>query len=103
MFRHRGRARTLKHNLRAASLLSFVAGIVNIVGFIAIHRLTTNVTGHFAFLIDRIIGLQLWDAFIYLLYIFFFFLGSFVSSFLFTKGRPDILRILLLYRLLWKH
>jgi uncharacterized membrane protein YoaK (UPF0700 family) len=80
MFRHKGKTRTLKHNLRIASLLSFVAGIVNVAGFLAVERLTTNVTGHFAFFVDEIFKLNFWLGFIYFLYIFFFFLGSFVSN-----------------------
>jgi len=80
MFRHKGKARTLKHNLRIATLLSFVAGIVNVVGFLAVQRLTTNVTGHFAFFVDEIFKLNFWQGFVYFLYIFFFFLGSFVSN-----------------------
>ncbi|HWY10079.1 MAG TPA: YoaK family protein [Bacteroidia bacterium] len=82
MFRHLGNTRTLKHNLRIASLLSFVAGIVNVAGFLAVQRLTTNVTGHFAYFVDEIFKLDFWRGFIYFLYIFFFFLGSFVSNFL---------------------
>lgn len=82
MFQHKGQTRTLKHNLGIASLLSFVAGIVNVVGFIAVQRLTTNVTGHFAYFVDEIFKLDLWRGFVYFLYIFFFFLGSFVSNFL---------------------
>lgn len=82
MFRHQGKTRTLKHNLRIASLLSFVAGIVNVAGFLAVQKLTTNVTGHFAFFVDEIFKLNFWVGFVYFLYIFFFFLGSFVSSYL---------------------
>jgi uncharacterized membrane protein YoaK (UPF0700 family) len=82
MFRHKGKSRTLKHNLRIASLLSFVAGIVNVAGFLAIQRLTTNVTGHFAYLIDEVFRLELLNGLIYFLYIFFFFLGSFTSNFI---------------------
>ena len=82
MFRHKGKSRTLKHNLRLASLLSFVAGIVNVAGFLAVQRLTTNVTGHFAFFVDEVFKMEFWQAFVYFLYIFFFFLGSFTSSFL---------------------
>ncbi len=82
MFRHKGKTRTLHHNLRIASLLSFVAGIVNVAGFIAIQRLTTNVTGHFALFVDEIFKLNFWQALNYFLYIFFFLLGSFVSSFI---------------------
>jgi len=82
MFRHQGKTRTLNHNLGIASLLSFVAGIVNVAGFFAVQRLTTNVTGHFAFFVDEIFKLNFWQGFIYFLYIFFFFLGSFTSNFL---------------------
>ncbi len=82
MFRHQGKTRTLIHNLRIASLLSFVAGIVNVAGFLAVQRLTTNVTGHFAFFVDELFKLDFWNGFVYFLYIFFFFLGSFVSSYL---------------------
>src|SRR4051812_28179610 len=80
MFRHKGNSRTLKHNLRIASLLSFVAGIVNVAGFLAVQRLTTNVTGHFAFFVDELFRLEFWQGFIYFLYIFFFFAGSFTSG-----------------------
>ena len=48
MFSHKGKTRTAKHNLGIASLLSFVAGLVNVVGFFFFFLLTTNGTGHFA-------------------------------------------------------
>jgi len=82
MFIHQGKRRTAKHNLQIASLLSFVAGIVNVAGFLSVAKLTTNVTGHFAFFVDEVFKLKFWEGFIYFLYIFFFFLGSFSSSFL---------------------
>jgi uncharacterized membrane protein YoaK (UPF0700 family) len=80
MFSHTGKTRTLQHNLKIASLLSFVAGIVNVAGFLSVQRLTTNVTGHFAFFVDEIFKLNFWEGFIFFLYIFFFFLGSFISN-----------------------
>ena len=82
MFRHQGKTRTLSHNLQIASLLSFVAGMVNVTGFFAVQRLTTNVTGHFAFFADEVFKINFWQGFVYFLYIFFFFLGSFISNFL---------------------
>lgn len=82
MFTHHGKSRTLSHNLKIASLLSFVAGIVNVAGFLAVQRLTTNVTGHFAFFVDEIFKLHFSESIAYFLYIFFFFLGSFTSSFM---------------------
>lgn len=42
MFRHQGKSRKLSHNQKIASLLSFVAGVVNVVGFIAIQILITK-------------------------------------------------------------
>jgi uncharacterized membrane protein YoaK (UPF0700 family) len=80
MFRHHGKNRTLKHNLSLASLLSFVAGTVNVAGFLSVQKLTTNVTGHFAYFVDEIFKLQFFSAVVYFLYIFSFFLGSFVSN-----------------------
>lgn len=80
MFRHRGKTRTLSHNLRIASLLSFVAGLVNVAGFLAVQKLTTNVTGHFAFFVDEVFKLRFWEGLHYFLFILFFFLGSFFSN-----------------------
>lgn len=82
MFRHQGKTRTLNHNLKIASLLAFVAGLVNVVGFLAVQRLTTNVTGHFAFFVDEFFKLNFLQAFIYFLYILFFLFGSFTSNFI---------------------
>lgn len=82
MFRHQGKTRTLSHNIRIASLLSFVAGIVNVAGFLSVQRLTTNVTGHFAFLVDEVFKLNFIGAIVFFLYILSFFLGSFFSNFI---------------------
>lgn len=82
MFRHQGKSRTLSHNKKIASLLSFVAGTVNVVGFLSVQRLTTNVTGHFAFFIDEVFKLHFAESLIFFLFILFFFLGSFFSSLL---------------------
>ncbi|WP_017258655.1 YoaK family protein [Pedobacter arcticus] len=82
MFRHQGKHRTLKHNLQIAAVLSFVAGIVNVVGFLAITQLTTNVTGHFALFIYDVAHFEFWKGTVYFLYIFSFLAGSFSSSIL---------------------
>lgn len=82
MFRHYGKTRTLGHNLRIASLLSFVAGIVSTAGFFSVHQLTTNVTGHFAFFIEEVFKLNFAQSAVFFLYIFSFFFGSFVSNLL---------------------
>lgn len=89
MFRHQGKSRTLKHNLRIAIVLSFVAGIVNITGYLAFKQLTTNVTGHFALFIYDVADFNFWKGTIYFLYIFSFLFGSFLSSFLIEKYREN--------------
>lgn len=85
MFRHQGKSRTLKHNLRIAIVLSFVAGIVNVTGFLSFKQLTTNVTGHFALFINDVADFDFWKGTVYFLYIFSFLFGSFFSSFLIEK------------------
>ena len=80
MFRHHGRARTHAHNKKIASVLSFVAGSVNVIGFIAIHRLTTNVTGHFAFFVGEVIDMRFYQSLIFLVYILAFLAGAFISN-----------------------
>ncbi|TPE43558.1 YoaK family protein [Pontibacter mangrovi] len=80
MFRHRGKHRTLKHNLKLASLLSAVAGIVNVAGVFALHQLTTNVTGHFSFFADEIARRNFESAWGYLLFILAFLFGAVVSG-----------------------
>ncbi len=89
MFRHQGKSRTLKHNLRIATVLSFVAGIVNVTGFLSFKQLTTNVTGHFALFIYDVANFEFWKGTIYFLYIFSFLFGSFLSSFLIEKYREN--------------
>ncbi|MDO4229586.1 MAG: YoaK family protein [Capnocytophaga sp.] len=82
MFRHQGKKRTDKNNLQIAVVLSFVAGIVNVVGFLFLGKLTTNVTGHFALFIYDVSIMEFWKGTIYFLYIFSFLIGSFTSGWL---------------------
>lgn len=89
MFQHQGESRTLKHNLQLAIILTFVAGIVNVTGFLAIKQLTTNVTGHFALFIHDLSELNVWKGSIYFLYIFSFLFGSFLASLLIEKFKRN--------------
>jgi len=89
MFRHQGKSRTLKHNLRIATVLSLVAGSINVSGFLAFKQLTTNVTGHFALFIYDVADLEFWKGTIYFLYIFSFLFGSFSSSFLIEQFKEN--------------
>lgn len=80
MFRHKGKGRTYSHNLKLASILSCVAGLVNITGVLAVSTLTTNVTGHFAYFSEQLFLRNFKMASIYLLYILFFLFGAFISG-----------------------
>lgn len=82
MFRHTGRGRTFKHNLRIAALLSFIAGLVNITGVLSVNVLTTNVTGHFAFFSEDLFREHYGMAITFLVYIFSFLAGAFTSTFI---------------------
>ena len=82
MFRHKGKNRTFAHNLRLATLLSFVAGLVNITGVLAVKTLTTNVTGHFAFFAEEIMKHNYVTAITFFVFTICFLVGSFTSSFL---------------------
>ncbi|THF53518.1 DUF1275 domain-containing protein [Flavobacterium supellecticarium] len=80
MFRHKGSGRTHSYNLKLASILSGVAGTVNITSVLSVSTLTTNITGHFAFLSEEIFERNFNAAFIVLSYIFSFLLGAFTSG-----------------------
>src|SRR5690606_39230462 len=82
MFRHKGKGRTYSHNLKLASILSGVAGTVNITGVLSVGTLTTNVTGHFAFFSEELFFNKIEMALVSLLYILFFLTGAFVSGLL---------------------
>lgn len=82
MFTHKGNSRNLIHNIGIASLLSFVAGIVNVVGFLSVQKLTTNVTGHFAFMVEEAFSFHFHQSLFYFIYIFSFLFGAFFSNFI---------------------
>ena len=82
MFRHKGKNRTFIHNLRLATLLSFVAGIVNITGVLAVKTLTTNVTGHFAYFAEELMRQDFSAAITFFVFTLFFLLGAFTSNFI---------------------
>ncbi len=80
MFRHKGSRRTFLHNLRLASNLSFIAGIVNIAGVLSVATLTTNVTGHFAYFAEEISLKNYSKAITFLLFILSFLFGAFTCN-----------------------
>ncbi|MGO4903865.1 YoaK family protein [Flavobacterium sp. W20_MBD1_R3] len=97
MFRHQGKNRTFIHNLRLATLLSFVAGIVNVTGVLSVKTLTTNVTGHFAFFAEEIMKRDYRAAITFFVFTIFFLLGAFTSNFLaelISKKHPDLSHVI---------
>ena len=97
MFRHQGKNRTFIHNLRLATLLSFVAGIVNVTGVLSIQTLTTNVTGHFAYFAEEIMKRDYAAAITFFVFTIFFLLGAFTSNFLaelISKKNPNLSHVI---------
>lgn len=97
MFRHQGKNRTFIHNLRLATLLSFVAGIVNITGVLAVNTLTTNVTGHFAFFAEEVIKHNYSAAITFFVFTLFFLMGAFTANFLaelVAIREPELLHVI---------
>lgn len=66
--------------MRLASLLSFVAGMVNVVGVLAVSTLTTNVTGHFAFFAESFVQQDYQLALIFMVFTISFLAGAFLCT-----------------------
>lgn len=97
MFRHQGKNRTFIHNLRLATLLSFVAGIVNVTGVLSVQTLTTNVTGHFAYFAEEIMKRNYVAAITFFVFIIFFLFGAFTSNFLaelMSRKHPNLSHVI---------
>jgi len=82
MLRHKGKNRTFLHNLKLASILSFVAGLVNIAGLLYSGILTTNVTGHFAYFAEELVNGNYIRTVHFIGYILAFLSGAFLSGIL---------------------
>lgn len=80
MFRHRNKGRNYVHNVQLAALLSIVAGIVNIIGVLALKTLTTNVTGHFAYFSESLFLHDFKLSYLSILYVLSFLLGAFLAN-----------------------
>ena len=97
MFRHQGKNRTFIHNLRLATLLSFVAGIVNVTGVLSVQTLTTNITGHFAYFAEEIMKRDYAAAITFFLFTVFFLFGAFTSNFLaelISRKHPNLSHVI---------
>ena len=97
MFRHQGKNRTFIHNLRLATLLSFVAGIVNVTGVLSVQTLTTNITGHFAYFAEEIMKRDYAAAVTFFVFTIFFLFGAFTSNFLaelISRKHPNLSHVI---------
>ncbi|HMJ46625.1 MAG TPA: YoaK family protein, partial [Ferruginibacter sp.] len=97
MFRHQGKTRSFIHNLRLATILSLVAGLVNITGVLALKTLTTNVTGHFAYFAEEVVKHNYAAAITFFVFTIFFLIGSFTSNFLselIAKSRSQLSHVI---------
>lgn len=79
MLSHLGRERSFMQNLRLAVLLSFVGGIVNVSGFLALKLMTTNVTGYLSNFAQEVLTFNKTATLRTVLLLVSFFFGSFVS------------------------
>ena len=82
MFFHVGRKRTRKHNAHIASYLSFVAGMINVIGVLYIGLFTTNVTGHVGLWASEFSKANFYVGSFFLLYVLSFLAGAFLSTLL---------------------
>lgn len=74
--------RTLRENLMLASSTAMVSGITNVVGLVAFLAFTSNITGHVANLSKHIVEQNIGEIVVFLLWLFMFFAGAFLSSFI---------------------
>ncbi|MBC7398996.1 MAG: DUF1275 domain-containing protein [Mucilaginibacter sp.] len=74
--------RSLRENLMLASSTALVSGITNVVGMVAFLAFTSNITGHVANLSKHIVEQNFGEILIFLLWLFMFFAGAFLSSFI---------------------
>lgn len=97
MFHHQGKRRSHLHNLRLATVLSFVAGIVNVTGVLAVKTLTTNVTGHFAYFAEEMTKQDYAVAITFFIFTLFFLFGAFCSNFiseLVSRKYPELTHVI---------
>ena len=87
MLRQSKEARTLKQNLLLASSTALAAGITNAAGMIAFLAFTANITGHVANLAKHIVQQNFREIIVFVIWLFLFFAGAFLSSFIVRSYR----------------
>lgn len=88
MLRNAKEKRTLSQNLMLASSTAFVSGVTNVAGMMAFLAFTSNITGHVANLAQHIIKQNFTEILVFFMWLFLFFAGAFVSSFM-VKSLAD--------------
>ncbi|QJD95090.1 DUF1275 domain-containing protein [Mucilaginibacter robiniae] len=88
MLRRVKEERSLKENLMLASSTALVSGGINVAGVMAFLAFTTNVTGHVATLARHVVEQNIREILVFFAWLFMFFFGAFVSSFLIRSFEP---------------
>lgn len=80
MLRKYSNSRSHSDNLKLGSLSAFAAGMINIGSLLLFFSFSSNITGHYAILASEIVKGNLYQVAVVFAWIFFFFLGSFISN-----------------------
>lgn len=104
MLRKLHKERSIWDNLMLGILTAFSAGMVNVTSLIVFLAFTSNVTGHYAILAQKIANGNWLEVAVILVWIGFFFFGNFISNLFIVNGKsrymthamPLILEILCL-------
>lgn len=90
MLRKYSNHRNQEDNIKLGALTAVSAGMVNVVSVIVFFSYTSNITGHYAVFAQEIARGNLYQGAVVLLWILFFFVGSFLSNFVIIQGKGRI-------------
>lgn len=82
MLRKYSNSRNLKDNIQLGALTAFSAGMANIASLLIFFAFSSNITGYYAVLAAELMKGNLYNAASVMLWIFTFFIGSFLSNFI---------------------
>lgn len=92
MLIHEGDTRTPTVDLLLATILAFVAGGINSVGFLAYGYFSANMTGNVSLASELLSNLQLQAAVAFLTVVLMFIIGAFLASLFIQLGKRQQLR-----------
>jgi uncharacterized membrane protein YoaK (UPF0700 family) len=82
MLRKYSNSRNLKDNIQLGALTAFSAGMANIASLLIFFAFSSNITGYYAVLAAELMKGNFYNAASVMLWIFTFFIGSFLSNFI---------------------